>query len=477
MKRTGALCWVLALAFVAVPVAGFAQEAGEAGEAAEDERDGRSLWRRYTDYVDSIIEQVDSMDLYGVTAQLPQGVFKFKVDYNHRRAAGRYTSHRQRTEMLEPIVFGEEDSPMLELDLGASGGGEGITLQFSYGVTDPLDFYFELTLINLDVELRPKLRRIDPTLRALINSYTPDGYPDIEDRWFDGSVTKDRYMNQAAEWFLNYLPRLGRPSMWDGTEYDPSLGPGKGYHSTAELADINLGFSWNFFRNSRWSGAFTGRVYLPTGKIADPNNSLTLGTGPKIDWGTGSFGVGFTQGYDLRLFRYKYWIDIILSAEFTAAYYFKHHRRYPDFPQQTDDAKRFIDALSAVEPGVGSYFPDMSHLTGKSYGYTPGFGAAAQMMLGLQFLFFDFGIGVGYQYVSEPELDADYLFEVMVRSLELQLAGHYEIMEVAAGLTLIPLYIPLSVHYKYQKSIGGRNTLIFDQNHFVVIEGVIPVLY
>ena len=56
----------------------------------------------------------------------------------------------------------------------------------------------------------------------------------------------------------------------------------------------------------------------------------------------------------------------------------------------------------------------------------------------------------------------------------MQAAGHYEIMRCAAGFNLLPLYIPLQIHYQYEKNIGGRNTLIFDNNHWITIQGYIP---
>jgi len=452
------------LAFVLVTTGLLSFQAGAEG-----------FFKKYTDFWDGILEKVIELDLYGVTAQLPQGIFSFKIDWNMRRAAGRYTSHRQRTAMVEPITFGEEGSEMLILDLGASGKGGGVTMQFSYGVTDPLDFYFELPFQYMDVQVRPKLTKLDPIAAMLINGFLPAGYPQIDYDWFDeNGVTRDEYLNAASAWFVGYLPRLGRPSMGDPDNYPDDLGPGKGYHSGGlVLADINMGFSWNYYRSARWSGAFTGRVYLPTGNIGDPSNSLTFGTGPGIDRGVGSFGVGFTQGYDIRLYQYKHWISLIISAEFTASYFFKSHRAYPDFPKPTADGERLLDMLDPER----AYFPDMSDLTGKSFEYTPGFGCGALLQLGISSMIFDVGLGIGYSYAQEPEMNADYRFETMVRNLEMMLAGHYEVFRVAVGVNLIPFYIPLQIQYQYEKNIGGRNTLIFDQNHWVTVKGYLPTMF
>ncbi len=435
----------------------------------------KGAWEQYRNYWDEMLEKVVDLDLYGVTAQLPEGIFGFKYEWNMRDASGRFDSRRVRTEMSPPIAFGEEGDEILMLDMGVSGGGGGVTMQFSYGITDMLDFYFELPFTQATVQMRPKMSKLAPFGALLINSMLPEGYPEIDTSWFDqDGNTIDEHLNEASAWLLGYLPRLGRPVAGDPNNYPADLGPGSTYRSNGlVLADINMGFSWNFLRNERWSGAFTGRVYFPTGNIANPNSSLTLGTGPKIDWGTGSFGAGFTQGYDLRLFKYKHWIDVILSAEFSAVYYFKSHRRYPDFPEPTEDGNALLDLLDPER----NYFPDMHDLTGKNYGYTPGLGSDAMLTLGLTSLIFDAGISVGYRYASEPELDGDWRFVNMVKGLELQLAGHYEIMRVSAGINLLPFYVPIQIYYQYEKNIGGRNTLIFEHNHWITVKGYIPTRF
>jgi len=437
------------------------------------------FWEAYKNYWDRIIDHVVELDLYGNSAQLPQGIFGMKYEWNMRNAAGRYDSFRRRQPIAPPITFGEPGNEMLMLDLGASGGGGGLTMQFSYGVTDMLDFYIEIPLTYVDIQVRPKLRRfdhnqLDATTKALLNALLPDNLQ-VDWNWFDeAGNTRPGSLNQASAWLLGLLPRLGRPAIGDWQNYPEDRGPGTEYDSHGMiLSDVNLGFSWNFYRSARWSGSFTGRVYLPTGNVADPDNSLTLGTGAKIDWGTGSFGISFTQDYDVRLLQLGYWLDVLLSFEFGASYHFQSHRRYPDFPKPTQDGNMLLDMLDPNR----DYFPDLSELSGKTYGYTPGLSASAMLQLGISSLIFDVGLGIGYGYFSEPEYDADWRFIQMVRSLELSLAGHSEIFQVAAGVNLIPFYVPLQIHYKYQKEIGGRNTLFYSDNHWITIQGYIPTMF
>lgn len=443
-----------------------------ASALASPDAAARSLWTRYKAYTDQTIEQVSEHDLYGFSAQLPQGVFSFKHVWNMRRAVGRYDDQGERTPLVRPIVFGEQDNPMLLFDLGASGSGGGITMKFAYGITDTLGFYLEVPLQYMDVQLRPKLRRMSLVTAAMINGMLPAGYPPIDANWFQGGATKPQFLNQASAWFIDYIKRLGRPSLGETEDYPPDLGPGTSYNTDGMvLADVNCGFSWNFYRSSRWSGAFTGRVYFPTGNLADPNNAFTLGTGAELARGTGSFGLGFTQGYDVRLFRYKHWVDVIAYGEATAAYHFESRRAYPHFPKPTADGNALLDLLDPER----IYFPDMSDLTGGSYGYTPGLsvnGAASLSVTAL--MIFSAAVAFDYRYFQEPGYAADPRYVAMVRNLELELAGSSQALRVSGGVLLVPLYIPARLVYQYEHSVGGRNTLIFDRNHWITVQLYIP---
>jgi hypothetical protein len=433
----------------------------------------KPLWQRYTEVYDRTVDRVEALDPYGVTAQLPKGIFSAKMDWNTRRAVGRYTDTGTRTDLVQPILFGEEKDPLLLMDLGASGSGGGLTTQFSYGITGHLDFYLEVPFQRMDVQVRPKLRRLNLLAMAMINGLLPAGYPKIDSGWFDNGVTKPEHLDRASAWLLGYMPRLGRPSLMDSSDYPADVGPGTGYNSEGwVIADINCGLSWNFFRSPRFSGGLTGRVYFPTGNVSNPDRAFTLGTGAELDRGTGSFGVGFTNGYDVRLYKYRRWVDLILSGEFTAVYYFQSTRRYPEFPKPTADGEQLLDLLDPER----IFFPDMSDLAGRSYEYTPGFGSQIALTLGVTVLLLDLGVTFAYSYAQEPELDADPRFKSMVRNLQLQLAMQDERLRLSVGLNLVPLYIPLQIHYQYEHSLGGRNSLVFDRNHWITLKGYLPTV-
>ena len=64
----------------------------------------------------------------------------------------------------------------------------------------------------------------------------------------------------------------------------------------------------------------------------------------------------------------------------------------------------------------------------------------------------------------------------MVRNLQLQLAMQDERLRLSVGLNLVPLYIPLQIHYQYEHSLGGRNSLVFDRNHWITLKGYLPTV-
>lgn len=444
--------------------------------------EGSEGWlKTYTEFFDGYLDPVLDMDLYGNTAQLPRGVFSFKVEYNRRRAQSRRDDHGGQIDLVRPILLGDKDNPMLEMDFGAEGQGGGVALQFAYGFTDRVNVYVELPFQYMDIQMRPKLRRLNALTAAFINGGLPAGYPAFDLNWLEtpadptkAARVKEEYLNEASAWLMGYMTRLGRPPLGDPGDYREDLGPGKAFHSDGlMLADVNLGLSWNFFRNRRWSGGLIGRLIFPTGNVADPNNSVQLATGADIGRGTGSFGVGFTQAYDLRLFKHKHWFDAILAAEFKGAYYFASSRRYPDFPKPTPDAEAILDQVDPER----SFLPDMSDLSGTSYVQTPGFGCDVGLSLMLSSLIFEGAVMLGYAYAQEPELEADPRFKSMVSNFEMQLAGTYNILRVAGGINLVPLYIPLRISYRWEKNIGGRNTLIFDNNHTITIKGYLPTVF
>ncbi len=401
-------------------------------------------WGRF---MDKEIGKIGGMDLYGVTSQLPQGYAYIKWDWGIIEAGSRYDNRRKKGPVMKPIQFTQDsdgdgiDEKLISIDMGLQGKGGGHTFQFSYGIIDALDWYIEVPFTYMNLKFRPKTQIIDddgnrvaPSLAAVLGIDDPKTF-------------------NAYDFNKDLLPILGRPSL-DTT-----------YTGKWLLGDINTGFSWNIFRNRRFSIALTPRVYLPTGHQPSPNSNLLWGTGPEMEAGIGGWAAGFTQGYDLRIYKYSYWVDIILSAEVAMSYAFPQEREYPtNFPVPNPMAV-------ALDPTA---FPDLSHLDG-SFTYTPGFSVSALMKLGVQVAIFGLAAGIGVQHSQEPELNADYAFVQMAKSLELLGTMQQELFQLGASMNLLPFYIPMELGFTWTKDISGYNAIVFDNFFQFTLKTYFPI--
>lgn len=437
--------------FAALPLA--AEEA-DATPPNEEQKGG------WTGYLDREFERIGAMDLYGVTSQLPQGYLSVKWDWGNIRAKNRYNNRRRLGPVMEPIRFTDaQGNELISIDMGLKGHGGGHTFQVSYGIIDPLDWYIEVPFTYMNVSFSPTMTKIK----------NADGttYKDAEGNEYNVHPSlapllgiKDPQNFTACEFMYETLPSLGRPT------------PAADFQGQWLLGDINTGFSWNIYRTPVFSVALTPRVYLPTGHKPHPNNNLLWGTGPEIETGIGGWAVGFTQGYDVRLFRHVFKMfglpvpfDIIASTEFGASYGFAQEREYPDnFPVPNPLA-------STLDPAA---FPDLSNLEG-TFSYTPGWGLNWTSQLQFQFAIFGAGVAYGIQHSQEPELVGDRSFLMMAKGLELLGQQTLEAVQFAGSITLLPFYIPLDISFQYRKVIDGYNAIVFDDFYQVTLKGYIPL--
>ncbi|NOZ00474.1 MAG: hypothetical protein GXP54_01115 [Deltaproteobacteria bacterium] len=405
---------------------------------------GDNIFVKYERFMNEQIKKIGDMDLYGVTSQLPQGYLGFKWDWGFLKASRRFDQNRHTTNGFPPIEFKDGNgNKQLSLDLGLSGRGGGHTIQVSIGLIDELDWYIEIPITYMDVRLDPVANEIDdegnrvnPTLGTAL------GISDTKS--FNGQ-----------DFVRHVLPKLGRAPV------------GLRYKGEWVLGDINTGFSWNYYRSHRMSAALTPRVFFPTGRIADPNNSLLYGTGPEIDVSVGGWGVGATQGYDIRIYEFPPWISLIASSELSVAYYFPHKRNYPTNFTKPDPA------VAALDPS-GDMFPDLSNLSG-SFTYWPGLSVNWSVLLNAQLSIIGIGVGYGIMYSQEPELKADPAFVRMVKGLELLGQQTTHLIQVGATLNLLALYIPLEIGFTWKKMVDGSNAIIFDDFFQITFKGYLPL--
>ena len=399
---------------------------------------------RYMRFWEHELEKVVRLDPYGVTSQLPKGYFSIKWQWDLIKAGRRYDSRRHLGPAMQPIEFELPTGETAKVDLDLSGRGGGHTFQFSYGITDPLDWYFEVPFMYMNVAF-------DPSAEVLDGEGNPVPLSATTAAMLGGRAGR---LYTADDFICRTLPSLGRPS------------PGLRFKGQWLLGDINTGFSWNIFRTPRFSGALTARVFLPTGHRPHPNRNLTYGTGPELEVGIGGWAVGFTQGYDLRLFKHSWMVDIILSTEFTASYAFTQKRKYPtNFP--TPGPAAALDAAS---------FPDLSHLReGGTFSYTPGFGIDWTVQLGASLFGISFVAGFGVTHSQKPEIVGDANFIQMVDSLELLGSQTMWAIQLGASVTLVPLYLPIEIGFSWRKVVDGTDAIIFDDWWQIVVKAVIPL--
>jgi hypothetical protein len=438
MKRTIPLT-VLAAVLGLVPVAVRGQDAPD---TATDGADMASKWKTgdggYWDFMMGELEKIGQLDPYGVTGQLPPGYLSVKWDWGTIRASSRYNNKRELGPVMPPIEMG--DPKQISIDMGLEGYGGGHTFQMSYGITGMLDWYIEVPFTYMNVEFNPdpqviddKGNKVDPVLAKMLGVSDPKEY-------------------SGCDFNNGTLPMLGRPPV--ATEY----------HASWLLGDINTGFSWNVYRTPRYSIGLTPRVFFPTGHTPHPNRNLLYGTGPELETGIGGWAVGFTQGSDLRIFKYSWWLDIIASSEFSTSYAFAQDREYPtNFPKPSAAATA-LDAQA---------FPDLSHLSG-TFEYLPGW--SVDWTAQLQFSLANLGLGVGYgvSYGQEPELKADPAFVSMVEGLQLLGATSVEMVQLGAMLSLLPL-VPAQLSFQYKKVVDGYNAIVFDDFYQITVKGYIPL--
>lgn len=417
-----------------------AKVAGDAEEVVSKETKKLSPWKRYTNWLDSIVGDVIEMDLYGTSAQLPRGFASVKYDHTRLKAHRRYNDKHEITPLLAPISL----PGGVKLDLGLGGEGGGHLFQASYGITDRFNWYFELPYQYMHLAIRPRLLDGE-TDKPVVN---PN----------DASDT-DFARREGIRAMYKYLPLLGRPV------------PNMKYDADWVMSDINTGFSWNPWRTKYLSTHLTCRVFFPTGRIANPNSSLTLGTGPELDTGMGGWAAGFTNGWDLRVYKYSYWIDIGLSSEFSMAYGFKQKRKYPtNF--STEPNKAVLAAFQ--DPSMYLSFPDLRHLKG-TYDYTPGFSMSWMGQLKVQIAILGLGFGYGVNHSQEPEMDGDYYFIQMAKGLQLTGQQTLQAIQVGASISLLPFYIPVDFSFNWRKVVDGYNAIIFDDYWNIIVKTYIPI--
>jgi hypothetical protein len=444
----------------------------------EKKKAPKGAWGRYQAFWDDELERIIKKDIWGVTGQLPKGYFTIKYQFNTRDAVGRFDKDGNKvgrydenghfhTSIIPPIAFGDATlgkpcldnkhftDCLLAFDAGARGSGGSHEIQMSYGITGRLDAYLNIPMQYHHVSFSPRVLALDNYFATAAGI----DYP-ISDR-----TTND---------FMNFVQKLGRPK------------PGYNANHTLVMADVNTGFSWNFYRSKWISTAVTYKLYLPTAYLANPNNNLTFFTGPDVDAGNRAFAMGAGLGHDFRLPRFIHKnIDMVLSFEWNFSYAFETKRNYPDVcsavfdPANPDGCRGFRPpdpAASALFDPQHTSFPDLSQMKAKSktYSYTPGLAQDMAVTYSLNLWGIGLAVGVGQTWAQKPEMDGDYNFLAMVNNLQMIAHSRGTAVKCALQIPLFFLNIPATMMFQYQYDITGANFIYFRNNFYVTVQGFIP---
>ena len=397
-------------------------------------------YRTLEEFVQGEMERIKKLDIYGMTAQLPKGYLAVKWGWTMLRADQRYNAQGELGPVFPPIEFDLDGEKQLSADLGLNGEGGSHNFMVSYGITDHFNYYLQVPLTYMHVRFNPKVNDIDEEGNKVGRSMAS----------LFGIRDRQRY--NASNLLYDTFNSLGRPT------------PGSEFKGSWLLGDVNTGFSWNYLRTYRYSAGLVARVFLPTAHIPPAERNLFFGTGPEIQIGNGGWGTGFSQLYDLRIFKIKDF-QLTASTELNVAYFFTQKRDYPTNFVEPDSLATQLDPAS---------FPDLSHLEG-TFDYTPGWGFALSGQLDLTYGPLGLGVGYGTRFAQKPEINGDQAFMGMVDSLELLAETSAQILRVGSSLSLLPIYIPAQISFSWDKVVGGRNVIVYTDNYTIQLNLILPV--
>lgn len=398
--------------------------------------------KRWNTFVRAEVDRIIASEPYGSTFQLPKGYLKIKYGWASLHGDSRYDGAGKLGPLIPRLEFNSAEQSELSIDLGVSGTGGSHTFQIGYGIEDNLGWFAEIPYSYMNLRMDPVVNEVD----AEGNHIGPTAAQ------FLG--VNDRKSYGPANFLYETLPLLGRPPLASGVRGSWLLG------------DVNTGLAWNYYRTPRMAAGLTGRVFLPTAHIPPAERNIMYATGPEVEVGVGGWGVAAAQGYDLRAYRNS-WMEVVASSELAAGYRFPQERAYPT---------NFIKPDPVAAGLSPQMFPDLSNLEG-TFKLSPGWGASWNARVDVGLALFGISAGYGVRFNQKPQLEGDAAFLGMVDALGLLGESEVHTVQVGAGISLIPLAIPARLTVDWQRVIGGRNVILYENHITVGVDGFIPTQF
>jgi len=403
-----------------------------------------SGWNWWSNRFQAEMDYLDRTNYWGnATSQLPKGLLGFKYSCNLVQGGDQWDMNGHSVGGVLPLIDGDFGSMgSIRLDPRATGGAAFHSIQVSYGITDAWDVYIKIPFMHLKVDLDPM---------------------------FESSGAASALFGTTLEDFYKTIEKFGRPR------------PKRHYETSGvEMADIDFGASWQFYRSKYFAAALTGRVYVPTGRLANPDRMIYALLGPELDAGKGGWGLGFSAAFDVRMpipkKTLKY-IDIILSGQVDFQQRFPYKRRFPHFTKP--DYSSIASWPAEATAGIQSFFPDVSDDAGREFTVYPG--SIFGMMASTQFTFFRaLTVGVEYDYIAAMPSIVKGLHDAGWKMMSSTLfAGGVTEHHLQIGLStgaLMALSIPLVLRAKYEWMFAGTNTMPLTHNWSFGFEMYLPVI-
>ena len=216
--------------------------------------------------------------------------------------------------------------------------------------------------------------------------------------------------------------------------------PGYGYKrfktwSSTEIADIELGFRYQYLKTDNWRLAFTGGVRFPTGNVDDPDNLIDLG------FGSGAYALLFRLNNDYTGIKNTV---LNFTMRYDAVIPDKQTRRIPDNVNQPITRNK-----ENVERNLG----DIVELEASGdYEFLKGLSGSMLYR---------------YGFKQKDSISGDKGFSYS--SLEDETDWTYQAFIVGISYSMVPLFIekkfpvPLKASLSYENDFAGSNNFLKQQ--------------
>jgi hypothetical protein len=415
----------------------------------------KSIWKRYTEFFDKELGHIGDVGFWGaVTSQLPKGYVGINYTVNIVGAGGFYGELGEREHVLIPPIELDLGPGIggFKLDLRPRGGAQYHGFTFSYGITGNFDFFLDMSWIDMVAEFDPILssQGILPSLMLGCES---------------GKCTKEH--------LFATLERLGHPR--------PAL---RFSTNGWEMGDTSFGFSWNPYKSKYFAMSLTLKVMAPTGKIADPDRQLELLLGPEIDRGSGGWGIGMLQGYDVRFPGFMDFLTMSFQTDWMVN--LPQKRRLPHFLKQDIAFKEQLiskaaavdaDAAAEVKTYLDSFFPDLFADSGKTFTVVPGLSWGAEVSANIDLAALGASVGYGYRILMPATIrDLPPAAAAAIGNLRAVVGTteHHLSFGIGTG-ALMAAYIPAVIKVGYDWMFAGSNALYLSPNWKVGVSLYLPI--